>query len=69
VAVILEGAQRIEHHKVADVQVRRRRVEAQLYPQLVAPLQAGAQVVFDFDLDRPLAQAPEKIRAHTNAPS
>jgi len=41
---------------VADVQIRRGRVEAQLHAQPVAALETRAQVLLDVDLDRALAQ-------------
>jgi len=65
VAVILERTERIEHHQVADVQVGCSRIEAKLHAQRVTPVfcQAGAQVIFDVDLHRPLTQALEELRA------
>jgi hypothetical protein len=52
---------------VADMEVGRRRVEAELDPQPVAALQARAKVVFDVDLHRPLAQALKKRSAHATS--
>ena len=46
------------------MEVGRRGIEAELDAKLVATLQPRAQVVLNVDLDGPLAQAPEELRAH-----
>jgi len=67
VALVLEHLERVEDDEVADVEVRRGRVETELDPQPVAAVQARAKVVFDVDLHRALAQALEKLSAHATS--
>ncbi len=64
VTVVLESAQRIEDDQVADVQVRGSRIEPELDTQLVPSVEAGAQMVGDHDLHRPLPQAIKELPAH-----
>ena len=58
--VVLERPQHVEHDEVADVYVWSGGVETELHAQLVAALDACAQVVFDVDLDGARAQVLEK---------
>ncbi len=62
--VVLKRSQDVEHDQVADVEVGRSRVEAELHTQGLAARQAGPQMVFHVDLDRPLPQALEECPAH-----
>src|SRR5258708_23946043 len=62
--VVLKGAKRIEHDEVTNVQVRRRRVEPELDPELVSTLQSSIEVLGDMDFNRPLLQALEELPAH-----
>jgi hypothetical protein len=59
----MKRAKHVEWDKMADMYVRRGRVQAQLDPQLVAPPQAGLQMLRDMDLDRPLLQALKELAA------
>ena len=61
--VFLEGSEDVEHHKVADVEVGRGGVQAELDPQPLSSLEAGAQMVLDVDLDRAFAQPGEESGA------
>ena len=58
--VILERTQDVQDHQVTDVNVRRRRVEAELDAQVVAALEPRTQMVLDVDLDCALAQVFEE---------
>src|SRR5260370_42194916 len=64
VPVVLKGAKRIEHDEVTNVQVRSRRVEPELYAELVSTPQPSMQVLVDMDLNRPLLQALEDLPVH-----
>ena len=61
--VFLEGSEDIEHHQVADVEVGSGGVQAELDPQPLSSLEAGAQMVLDVDLDRAFAQRGEESGA------
>ena len=50
--------------EVTDVKVGRRRVEPELDAKLLASVEPRAQMIFDVDLHRPLAQALEELRRH-----
>jgi hypothetical protein len=63
VPVVLEGAQHVKYHEVADMQVGGGRVKTQFHPQLVATQQARPEVIGNVNLDRPLLQALEELRA------
>jgi len=62
VAVLLEGAEDVEDDQVAQVKVRRGRVDAKLHAELVTALEALAEMVGDVDLDgsatQPLPEGP-----------
>jgi hypothetical protein len=60
--VVLESTQHVEHDQVTYMQVGRGRVEAELDAELVAALDALAQVVGDVNLDGARAQElPERV--------
>jgi len=49
---------------MADVQVGSGRIESQFHAEPVAALEPCAQVIFDVDLHRPLAQSLEELPTH-----
>ena len=64
VAVVLKVPQHIKDDEMADVQVGSGRIESQLHAEPVAALEPCAQVIFDVDLHRPLAQSLEELPTH-----
>src|ERR1700687_3214140 len=64
VTFVLEEAQDVEEHQVADVQIGGRRVESELDPQLLTAPKPRFKMLRDMDLYRPLAQALQQLRAH-----
>lgn len=58
--VVLERAENVQDDEVSDVDVRRRRVQAELDPQVVAALEPRTQMVLDVDLYCALAQVFEE---------